>query len=363
MTHLGLDHVGGLVDFPQARVHVHAAELDAAMRRRTFRDRHRYLPPMWAHEPHWETYSEEGEPWFGFEAVRNLRGLPAEILLVPLFGHPRPRRGRARREGWMLHAGDAYFDPREVHGPQRRRCAWKIGLLPGDGPDAAGAASAQPGTLARVHRRAHPEVRVFNRPQPLRVSGRDRRGRSGGPALQRARAADRGTAAAREGGVNPVWVAFVAACSRAVRVHRGAARDARDLAPPVPGERDRDQREKWIGTLREGHGGVHLARRGRGGPSLGAGCGGHPLDMRYCMPIPRWCRASSAWCRSAGTCACSSTPRRRVTARWWARSMPSRTTCWKATSMRPLVTARIETVAAATQVVIRQAWQRVKGGN
>ncbi len=167
MTHLDLDHVGGLVDFPQAKVHVHAAELDAALTRRSFRDRHRYLPPMWAHQPHWETYSEQGEPWFGFEAVRNLRGLPAEILLVPLFGHTLGHCGVAvhGRDGWMLHAGDAYFDPREVHGPQRT-CAWKVGLFQ---------AMVQTRRSQRLHNQArlraftaaHPEVRVFSAHNPF----------------------------------------------------------------------------------------------------------------------------------------------------------------------------------------------------
>src|SRR3954454_2491602 len=31
LTHLDIDHVGGLSDVPQATVHVHAAELEAAM--------------------------------------------------------------------------------------------------------------------------------------------------------------------------------------------------------------------------------------------------------------------------------------------------------------------------------------------
>lgn len=37
MTHLDLDHVGGLADFPQATVHVHTKELKATMERHTLR--------------------------------------------------------------------------------------------------------------------------------------------------------------------------------------------------------------------------------------------------------------------------------------------------------------------------------------
>lgn len=161
MTHMDLDHVGGLSDFPHAKVHLHEAELKQCTERRTFKDRHRYLPAMWAHGIRSETYSQEGEPWFGFEAVRNLRGLPPDILLVPLFGHTMGHCGVAVRgtQGWLLHAGDAYFDPREVKQPQRQ-CAWKVGLFQ---------ALVQTHRATRLHNQArlraftaeHPEVQVF----------------------------------------------------------------------------------------------------------------------------------------------------------------------------------------------------------
>src|SRR3546814_2886084 len=63
-----------------------------------------------------------GERWFGFEAVRDLDGLPPEILLVPLPGHTWGHSGVAVQEdggGWLLHAGDAYFYRGEV-GSQTR---------------------------------------------------------------------------------------------------------------------------------------------------------------------------------------------------------------------------------------------------
>ena len=130
LTHMDLDHVGGLVDFPDARVHLHAAEYAAAMARHGFKAKKRYRPPMWAHGPRFATYSEEGEPWFGFSAVRGLEGLPEDILLVPLFGHTLGHCGVALRDesGWLLHAGDAYFDPREIKAP-RRQCAPLVGLF------------------------------------------------------------------------------------------------------------------------------------------------------------------------------------------------------------------------------------------
>lgn len=122
MTHLDLDHVGGLSDFPDARVHVHATELDAARRRDSFRARRRYRPKMWEHDPKWHTYTHGGEPWLGFEAVRGLDGLGDDIVMVPLFGHTHGHCGIAVRGpgGWLLDCGDAYFDAREVKLPHRR---------------------------------------------------------------------------------------------------------------------------------------------------------------------------------------------------------------------------------------------------
>src|SRR5688572_28824946 len=110
-THLDPDHAGGLPDFPNATVHQFRAEHDAAMKPRTLLEKHRYLRQHFAHGPKWKLYDEGGEPWFGFNTVRNLEGLPPEILLVPLIGHTRGHCAVAIDTGdrWPLHCGDAYF--------------------------------------------------------------------------------------------------------------------------------------------------------------------------------------------------------------------------------------------------------------
>jgi glyoxylase-like metal-dependent hydrolase (beta-lactamase superfamily II) len=111
LTHLDFDHAGGLADFPDAKVHVHATEKDAALARATFRERARYRPPQLAHGPAWEPYDTVGEPWKGVPAVRQLRGLPPEILALPMQGHTRGHAAIAvdTGRGWLVHAGDAYF--------------------------------------------------------------------------------------------------------------------------------------------------------------------------------------------------------------------------------------------------------------
>lgn len=111
LTHLDFDHAGGIEDFPEATVHVLGEELDAARSRRNHFDRSRYRPIQWRDHIDWQRYAPEGERWFGFSCVRELVGVPPEILLVPLAGHTVGHCGVAVRapEGWLLHAGDAYF--------------------------------------------------------------------------------------------------------------------------------------------------------------------------------------------------------------------------------------------------------------
>lgn len=121
VTHLDLDHAGGLTDFPRASVHVHAIELDAALARRTFRERRRYLPNQFR-DVSFRSYADDGDSWNGMSAIMPLDGLDDDIALVPLFGHSRGHSGVAVRKSdgtWLLHAGDAYFHHSELVGPSR----------------------------------------------------------------------------------------------------------------------------------------------------------------------------------------------------------------------------------------------------
>lgn len=124
LTHLDFDHAGGLEDFPLARVHVMEEERDAAeMKRRGFVARQRYRPMQWDDVRDWRTYAKGGEPWFGFDAVRSLDGLPPEILMVPLRGHTEGHAGVAIQtaRGWLLNAGDAYLNHGQMDA-QHRHC-------------------------------------------------------------------------------------------------------------------------------------------------------------------------------------------------------------------------------------------------
>jgi glyoxylase-like metal-dependent hydrolase (beta-lactamase superfamily II) len=124
LTHLDFDHAGGLVDFPHATVHLTAAEAEAATNRRSFLDRTRWRPAQWGDTGRWEPVETRlgrrggGETFFGLRNVREMQGLPPEILLVPLPGHTPGHAGVAVKgpRGWMLHAGDTYFNRDEAHG-------------------------------------------------------------------------------------------------------------------------------------------------------------------------------------------------------------------------------------------------------
>ncbi len=117
VTHLDLDHAGGILDFPDARVHVHGHELRAAGSPVGLVWRWRYRRELVEGRRHWQVYEAgAGERWFGFDGVRQLNGLPPELLLVPLPGHSAGHCGVAVQSssGWVVHAGDAYLAPGAV---------------------------------------------------------------------------------------------------------------------------------------------------------------------------------------------------------------------------------------------------------
>lgn len=111
LTHLDLDHAGGLGDFPDAIVHVHRREHRAAMERHSRSAKQRYLPIQWQHAPQWALYDTDGDTWRGMPAIRQLRNLREDLALLPLHGHTQGHSAVlvATATRWLVHAGDAYF--------------------------------------------------------------------------------------------------------------------------------------------------------------------------------------------------------------------------------------------------------------
>lgn len=170
LTHLDLDHGGGMADFPWARVHLHGVELRAAQARATLMERERYRPIHWAHDPKWQAYEDQGDDWFGIRAIRKLEGLSAEIALVPLFGHSRGHSGVAVKDGdrWLLHAGDAYFHHGELELP--RRCPPALDAFQKLVQFDAKARWENSARLGKLHREKQGWVSIFSAHDPVELA-------------------------------------------------------------------------------------------------------------------------------------------------------------------------------------------------
>lgn len=117
LTHLDVDHIGGLADFPEAEVHVSAPALTWAVRTPRFIERRRYRRSQWAHGPRFTEYVYRSDRWEGFR-VHPLDHVCEGMLLVDLPGHAVghagvlvPGRGDSHGDDDkdVLHAGDAFY--------------------------------------------------------------------------------------------------------------------------------------------------------------------------------------------------------------------------------------------------------------
>jgi glyoxylase-like metal-dependent hydrolase (beta-lactamase superfamily II) len=163
LTHLDFDHAGGLDDFPHANVHLTTREREAAERQATWMDRQRYRPQQWSTRGQWHTYAgSSGERWMGFDCVRDLEGLPPDLLLVPLQGHAFGHVGVAVRSErrWKLHAGDAYFHHAEMD-PVRPHCTPGLRLYQWMLDKDRGARRANQQRLRELRRQHTGDVDIF----------------------------------------------------------------------------------------------------------------------------------------------------------------------------------------------------------
>jgi glyoxylase-like metal-dependent hydrolase (beta-lactamase superfamily II) len=126
LTHMHMDHAGGLPDFPAATVHLLAAELEACRHPRTLVEWRAYRPEHRAHDPKWQPHTPRGDQWFGLDCAPPIRLGETEFVMVPFTGHTRGHCAVAVRTGerWLLHCGDAYCYYRQADPvqPYRHPC-------------------------------------------------------------------------------------------------------------------------------------------------------------------------------------------------------------------------------------------------
>ncbi len=81
------------------------------MNPKTISEHIRYRKCQFDHSPKWIIHKTiSTESWYGFDCIREMDGLPSEIVLVPLHGHTRGHCGIAikTQDCWVLYTGDVY---------------------------------------------------------------------------------------------------------------------------------------------------------------------------------------------------------------------------------------------------------------
>lgn len=110
LTHLDMDHVGGIADFPGATIHTTADEYAAAVTDPDWHDKRRYRRAQMKHGPIMRTHEGRGDAWRHDLTAHEV--LPG-IVLIPMPGHSRGHAAvgvDADDRGTLIHAGDAAFD-------------------------------------------------------------------------------------------------------------------------------------------------------------------------------------------------------------------------------------------------------------
>ncbi|MCT1432427.1 MBL fold metallo-hydrolase [Dietzia maris] len=148
LTHMDVDHIGGLADFPEAQVHVAARALTWAVRTPRFVERRRYRRPQWSHGPRFVEYSYGTDRWEGFRA-HPLDHVAEGMMLVDLPGHAVGHAGVVVPGGSdddkdLLHAGDAFYHRGQIG---------QTGRVPRSIPVLERALALEPGAVSLTHAR------------------------------------------------------------------------------------------------------------------------------------------------------------------------------------------------------------------
>lgn len=120
LTHMHLDHAGGLADFPNAKIHVFDAEKEAADKPRNIFGRLGYLPRQWAHNPNWGVHRLAGEVWNNLACTLPVRFGDVRLRFVPFTGHSAGHCAllvELPDDKFIMHAGDSYAYHGQIENP------------------------------------------------------------------------------------------------------------------------------------------------------------------------------------------------------------------------------------------------------
>lgn len=135
LTHLHIDHAGGIADFPWSTVHVSEKEYQSAIRK-AGRLGVGYNRRQWLGHPTWQRYQQTDSSWFGIPAMM-LPGFTPEIYLIPMPGHTPGHCmvAFANGEKWVLQTGSAAYPFYLPEEQQARAPGWFKRWLMGNNLD------------------------------------------------------------------------------------------------------------------------------------------------------------------------------------------------------------------------------------
>ena len=110
LTHMHLDHNGGLPDFPNAKAHAYQAEYEMAINGKGFETKV-YIDKHIAHGPDWNVLKLEGDQWLELERTPIIEINGVEVFYVPMVGHSKGHCivvVHLPDDRWIIHAGDGY---------------------------------------------------------------------------------------------------------------------------------------------------------------------------------------------------------------------------------------------------------------
>jgi glyoxylase-like metal-dependent hydrolase (beta-lactamase superfamily II) len=169
LTHLDIDHAGGVSDFPNATVHVSRKEWDEA----TSGSNPRYQVEQFDHvdTDDLKLIDTLEATWFTLPASAPLPDLPVTVRLVDLPGHTLGHCGVAleTESGWVFHAGDSYYHRADIDSDDPGKVPVGLRMFASLAADERSQAKQSLAHVRMLQRRHSDEVSIFSSHDPLEL--------------------------------------------------------------------------------------------------------------------------------------------------------------------------------------------------